>query len=128
MREHTEIKLTSFFITVVLITVCALSYARLEISAIKLSYKMGSQRKKLALLLDQNKYMRYNTLALKSPHYLGRMLVEQNIDIGFSTPEKVVRLAVADSNKDKQHMQLASARRWWSFLTSRSFAQAKTLK
>lgn len=128
MIKKEELKLSQFFIAVFLITSCSLVYVRMELTTIKIGYNISEKENNLTMLLDQNKYLRYNTLELASPNNLGKKLEEQNIALNFGTSQKVISLAQTNPHPGKEKLKLAAAQKLWDIFALKSQAQANTLK
>lgn len=107
-------KLFQFFITVFIVTILALAHVHLEVATVKLSYKINKQQNSLELLLDHNKYLRYNTLALKSPESLQKMLADKEINLNFASPHKVFKVTAINANSRQKQRLIASQKGWES--------------
>ncbi|MFH1776357.1 MAG: hypothetical protein ABH952_02185 [Candidatus Omnitrophota bacterium] len=127
MKDKNKTALLPFFVTIFIITGCALGYIHAEVMTIKLSYEISEKQHRLSLLLDQNRYLQYNTIALKSPGFLEKMLVEKDIDLDFVTSHKMIKVAQVGAGNSK-NKQGALTKKWWSFLIVRSQAQANTVE
>ena len=97
--------LSLLFIT----TLVALAYVSLQVEQVKLGYQIKKKEEIYARLLDQNKILRYNNLALKSPKKMEKLLLAKKINmempakINFLVLEKrsIINNVFAASNFEK---------------------------
>ena len=88
-------KLSKCLILVIVITIAALFYVSMQLRQVEISYQIRQKELTVARLLDQNRILRYNTLALKSPANLERVLLAKNIKMQMPDRREVVELAAS---------------------------------
>ena len=88
-------KLSKSLTCIILATILALFYVSLQVRQFEVSYSIRRQEQTLTRLLDQNKILRYNTLALKTPANLEKTLLARNIQLQMPDNREVVEIASA---------------------------------
>ena len=119
-------KISRFLTLVVLITGISLFYVHQQIELIKFSYKIQSHQHRLDDLLDQNRILKYNVIALKTPFSLENRLRQSDIEMILPERWQVVR--VAGPRMEKASSQERPLTPLYSFLRFFAFgreAQAK---
>jgi hypothetical protein len=88
-------KLYKSLTCIILATIAALLYVSMQVSQFEVSYSIRRNEQTIARLLDQNKVLRYNTFALKSPASLEKMLMAKNIQLQMPDRREVVEIVAA---------------------------------
>ena len=85
-------------------TLVALAYVNLQVEQIKVGYRIKKKEEIYGRLLDQNKILRYNNLALKSPARMEKLLLARKINM-----EMPSRISFLVLEKKQSNTVLASA-------------------
>ena len=93
-------KLSRFLTILVLITVTSLFYVHQQIELIKQSYIIQLNQHKVDDLLDQNRILKYNVIALKAPVNLENQLVANDVKLVLPERWQVVRIAGSRIEKE----------------------------
>jgi len=119
-------KINKFLILVIFITAISLAYVHQEMELVKFSYKVQSSQKTLDGLLDQNRLLEYNVIALETPVNIERQLKANRIELVLPKREQVVGLRDSGIegiiNNETKHAPLYA---FFKFLTGVREAQAK---
>lgn len=75
---------------IIILTVLALFYVDLQVQQIKLGYQIKKKEEVHARLLDQNRILRYNTLALRSPGKMEKSLLARKINMEMPQQTKLL--------------------------------------
>lgn len=87
-------RLSRFLAVTILVTSLTLIYVRQQVELVKLGYKIETQQKSFAEVLDQNTCLRYNVVALGSPQNLQRQFSLAGLEeFHIMEGRQVVRLA-----------------------------------
>ena len=70
-----------FFISTIIITLCALFYVHQNIEILKVGYSINTNQKTLSYSLDQHRRLVYNLGKLKSPFALAKRLYAEDIEL-----------------------------------------------
>lgn len=71
-------KLSKFFIILIIGTFAAVLYVRQQVEATKLGYQINAQQRALDQMLDQRQILLYNVYNLKSPENLQESLCKKS--------------------------------------------------
>lgn len=71
-------KLSKFFIILIIGTFAALIYVRQQVEATKIGYQINAQQRALDQMLDQRQILLYNVCNLKSPENLQESLCKKS--------------------------------------------------
>lgn len=85
-------KLSKFLFIMVIITIVSVVYVQQQISLLKLSYQIKDKEKSLQELLDKNKILMYNILALEAPASLEKRLIVKNVRLEMPQEWQLVSL------------------------------------
>lgn len=85
-------KIYKFLIILTIVTAIMLGYVHQKIELLKVSYSIEERREDLVKLLDQNNFLLYNLIALKSPYNLEQLLSAKNATFELPTPHQFVRI------------------------------------
>ncbi len=85
-------KLSKFLFIMVIITIVSVVYVQQQISLLKLSYQIKDKEKTLQELLDKNKILMYNILALEAPASLEKRLIVKNVRLEMPGEWQLVSL------------------------------------
>ena len=72
---------TKFFISVIILTMCALLYVHQNIEILKAGYSIDTNQKAFSYFLDRHKRLVYNLAKLKSPSALEKRLLAEEIEL-----------------------------------------------
>ena len=104
--------LSLLFIT----TLIALFYVNLQVEQIKLGYQIKKKEEIYGRLLDQNKILRYNTLALRSPGKVEKLLLAKKINMEM--PAKISYLVLEKRSMFSNVSFAADLQRGTNFILS----------
>ena len=75
-----------FFLSTIIITICALLYVHQNVEILKIGYSIDTNQKAFSYFLDRHRRLVYNLAKLKSPPALEEKLLAEEIElIGPST-------------------------------------------
>ena len=86
-------RISKFFLIIVMATAVTLGYVHQQIELLKVSYRIEVNEKNMAKLLDRNSFLLYNLIALKSPHNLEQILLAKNMNFELPTLHQLVRIS-----------------------------------
>ena len=123
-------RLPKFFTVITMITVISLFYVHQQTELIKQSYKVRSNQDKLNDLLDRNRVLEYNVVALKAPFNLEDRLAANDIKLVLPERWQVVHVAGSamergDEVKEKSPSPVFA---FFKFFTLSRVAQAKPIE
>ncbi|MBF0521657.1 MAG: hypothetical protein HQL24_01225 [Candidatus Omnitrophica bacterium] len=112
MKFLTALKFIGFM------TILALIYTRMQVQIIDLAYQGKDKEKQLKKLIDQNGYVTYNILTLKSANHLGVKMLSENSNMRFADAHDVTQESVYNVKNASQ--QAALTRKTNAFLNMMS--------
>lgn len=121
-------RLSKFLATVSLVAIISLLIVHQEIELVKASYKIQSNSNKLNDLLDRNKILEYNVIALKTPTNLESRLKSCDVKLVWPEREQVMKLAdvkIKKENNNTFEKRLPQVASFFSLFTLRREAQAE---
>jgi len=81
-------------------TVLALVYIHMQMSIINLAYQGRHKEKSIRSLKEENGYLTYSILSLKSANNLGYKLLSKDSDMDFVDSKNIVVLSKSEGPKD----------------------------
>lgn len=85
-------RISKFFLIIVIATAVALGYVHQQIELFRVSYRIEVNEENMVRLLDGNSFLLYNLIALKSPHNLEQILLAKNVNFELPAPYQLVRI------------------------------------
>ena len=76
-----NIKPPKFFLSTIIITICALLYVHQNVEIFKVGYSIDTNQKAFSYFLDRHKRLVYNLAKLKSPPALEKRLLAEEIEL-----------------------------------------------
>lgn len=119
--------LSKLLTTIMLIATISIFFVHQQTELIKQSYELRSNQNKLDDLLDRNRILEYNVIALKAPTNLESRLTAYDIKLVSPERRQVVRLANSSIEKESKAIQNSQPQMasFLSFFTLSREAQAK---
>jgi len=122
-------RLSKFFIILIVCTMAAMLYVRQQVEATKLGYEINSQQVALDEMLDQRQMLLYNVYNLKSPENLQESFAKKYKKPGefkIAGNKQIVVLSGANQNNKNIQQAKKNAPRLANFFGLTSLAEAKT--
>ncbi len=76
-----SIKPPKFFLSTIIITICALLYVHQNVEILKVGYSIDTNQKAFSYFLDRHRRLVYNLAKLKSPPALEERLLAEEIEL-----------------------------------------------
>lgn len=76
-----NIKPPRFFLSTIIITICALLYVHQNVEILKVGYSIDTNQKAFSYFLDRHRRLVYNLAKLKSPPALEERLLAEEIEL-----------------------------------------------
>lgn len=110
-------------------TVLSLTYIHLQMRIIDLAYQGNSKEKRLRKLVQENGYIMYSILTLKSANYLGDKLLKDKDGMIFVDPHQIVDVSFQQAGPmDSPDFEIQDKGSIISLLTLTNRAEARTKK
>lgn len=94
---------------VVGLTVLALTYIHLQMQIMALAYQGEAQKRQVMVLREENDYVTYNVLRLKSADHLGGKVLSEDSDLDFVDPGNIIHLTASEKFFEEGHAGEAPA-------------------
>ena len=122
-------KLVQFLKIALGVTVLSLIYIFMQMQIITLAYQGKYKEKQMKKMIEENGYLTYSILTLKSSSHLGGKMLAENSSMQFADPQSVVEVAMPRTKTKRKSVNKAEKLEKPNYLLSlislKSQAEAK---
>ena len=92
-------------------TLIALVYIHMQMQIIHLAYEGKSREKAIRLLNEDNGYLTYLILSMKSSSHLGHKMFNKDSDMDFIDPQNVMFISAGEEGQSEPVLDVADAKK-----------------